>query len=405
MASGRLAIGALLAATAWAPAALAQETRHVDIDLTASVAHDSNVARSSAQLAALRHITPDDVTYSPALTVDLLLPVGRELVFLNGSTGYEFHDTNKRLDTERVDLTGGVRGHISFCNAELRGAYAIGQSQLSDLVVLTTIKNTLDTETAAVDVNCGRPSGVGVNFSASEIWANNSTVELGTTDHTTTSYSGGLFYGRPALGTVKLFGTYARTEYPNSIAGSLPGLKANNGYEINSGGVTLDRRLGARIEGTVTVAYSKVQPISSGQLGQASANFSGVTYQADLSYHPTSRISLSGSFARSVQPSNRPGNAYDIETRYRATAGYDLGNRFVLESSYEQREQVSHGITTVIALPLTNSTMKVISGSVRYIQNRHLSFILGGSNERNSTNNPLLDYNDDRVTLTADYRY
>ncbi len=403
MASGRLAIGALLAASACSSAALAQETRHIDIDLSAAASHDSNIARSSPQLAKLRGLTLEDNTYAPAVSVDLLLPVGREVVFLKGSTSYDFHENNKQLDAERIQLNGGARGQISICRTELTGGYTRGKSELTDLGLITTssVTNILELETLGVDLNCGHSSGLGVTFSGSQDWASNSSFELRTTDYTTSSYSGGLVYGRPALGTIKLFVSHSRTEYPHHLVG----LNSNLGYQLESGGITIDRRLGARIEGTITAAYSKVDPITSGGAGQNTTKFSGVTYSADLTFTPTSKLVTHATFTKAAKPSNRIGNAYDIETDYRLSAAYNLGTRFVLSLAGDERDLNSHGVSQLVALPLTNSKIKVLSAGVRYIQNRHLSISLDGSDERNTTNNPLFDYKDSRVALTADYRY
>jgi hypothetical protein len=391
----------MLAASALSSSATAQETRKFDVDLRAAVAHDSNVSRSSPQLAALRGLSLADTTYSPTLALDVLLPVGRESVFLKGSAGYVTHDRNSRLDAERFDFTGGVNARLNICSTKLTADYFRGRSELGDITVVNVVKNVLELKKASLDVHCARESGLGLTGSASYDWANNSTTQLKSTDYNTTSFSGGIYYTRPALGTITVFGNHSRTEYPSHLLQ----ITASPGYELTSGGVTFDRRLGARIEGTVTAAYSKVDPISAVLLGQPSIKFSGVTYSAELTFRPTSRLTTHGSFDRTVKPSNKIGNAYDLETVYRVSGDYTLGQRIVLSLAGEQRDSDSHGVSPLIALPLTNSTTKIITGSIRYRQSRRLSLSLEGGDERRETNNPLFNYTDNRIALSADFRY
>jgi hypothetical protein len=200
MTYGRLAIGAMLAASALSSSATAQETRKFDVDLRAAVAHDSNVSRSSPQLAALRGLSLADTTYSPTLALDVLLPVGRESVFLKGSAGYVTHDRNSRLDAERFDFTGGVNARLNICSTKLTADYFRGRSELGDITVVNVVKNVLELKKASLDVHCARESGLGLTGSASYDWANNSTTQLKSTDYNTTSFSGGIYYTRPRWG-------------------------------------------------------------------------------------------------------------------------------------------------------------------------------------------------------------
>src|SRR5579862_6034287 len=104
----RLAWVALVGAAASASAANAQLSpgqmvqgrvaRSVQFGASAAVDYDNNVARTSSALAAAEGIKPEDVTYTPSVNANVVLPVGRQALFLTGNLGYTGHQYNSQLD-------------------------------------------------------------------------------------------------------------------------------------------------------------------------------------------------------------------------------------------------------------------------------------------------------------------
>jgi predicted porin len=403
---GRLAIGTLLAVAAAYPALAAPAApppgsgRQFNVTLQGTVAYDDNEPRTSAALAAQRHLVLEDETYSPSLGLDMRVPVGREALFFNGTAGYIYHDKNTILDSERINLLGGVDARLSICQARLAGAYDRSLTSLEDIVLASTITDKLETERVGLDVNCGRRTGLGASFSASQNWGNHSALLEAVQDYRSHSYQAGVTYARPVLGVFTLFGNYQKSEFPHrpSVGGQL------DGYENVSGGVTYDRRLGARIEGTVTLAYSEVTQLVVNPLFP-SKDFSGATYSAALKYRATPRLSTDLLFERAIQPSNRIGSNYDLQTHYRVNGAYDLSKRLKLNIGYERKDVASSAIGLSTVNTLTNSKTNVVFGGVRYDLSRRISLALDLAQEQRKTNNPIFDYRDNHAAVTLRARY
>jgi len=402
---GRLGIGLIAAAAACQPAMAASGApqssgRQFDVMFMGDVTHDTNLPRTSALEAARSNLVLDDTSYTPNLSMNLRYPVGRQSLFLEGQAGYVFHQNNSVLDSERVNITTGVDTRISICSTRFSGGYARSLSDLQDITLATTITNKIRVETVSLNAQCGRRTGLGVNFTASEDWGDNSAAQMQVQDYRGENYSAGLTYTRPALGVVTLFASYGHSLFPNRprFGGE------EDGFDNTAGGITFDRHLGARIEGTATVAYSKVTELVHNPLLPA-RDFAGLTYSFNGKYRVTRKLSTDLLFERAIKPSTRIGSTYELRTDYRFNANYDVGRRFKLRGSYERVDDKSSATGPLVATTLTNSRANIVSGGVEYDLGRRISLTLDGAQEQRKTNNTLFDYRDTRVTAGVRVRY
>lgn len=403
MVRGRLAVGAILAAAAATSPALAAPAAKTSVDrfaigFNARVEHETNMTGVSEAEARSRGISPDDTIYTPSVNVALNLPLGRQLFYLDGYAGYVYHDKNTIYDSERLTLSTGLKGRFGPCQTEISGNYAHALSSFDDIVLGPTIDNILETKGAKLQATCARPTGLGVTGSVAYEVAENDQSLLKPQDYEQTSYLGGIVYTRPRLGSITVFGQHTRTEYNHR----LPLAGQTDGYEANTEGVTYERQLGARIQGTVTVSYSSVDGL--GGTGVTNSDFSGLTYSLAGSYRASSRLRFDTAFAREVTPSNRFGNSYDVGTRYSLKGTYDLGSRISTTLGFEQRDVDSKG-APVFAGNLTNSKIKIVSGGVTYRMNRRINLSLDAAHEQRDANDPRFEYDNTRVGLSAGVTY
>ncbi|HVV72183.1 MAG TPA: hypothetical protein VHI52_11910, partial [Verrucomicrobiae bacterium] len=84
----------------------------VEVDIL----YDSNVAGSSAQLAAQRGIERADITFTPRLDVNYFKQLGADSAFLAASAGYDFYQHNTLLNRERLDGVGGLNVRLADCD-------------------------------------------------------------------------------------------------------------------------------------------------------------------------------------------------------------------------------------------------------------------------------------------------
>ena len=405
MQNGRIVIGVLLAAIA-APAVAAPRqpeanNRQFDVSLNARIDYNTNLPRVSEAEAKARHLVLEDTTYVPSVNLDLRLPIGRQAFFASGSAGYDYHESNSQLDSERVALTAGFDTRLGPCRNRLSGSYQSSLSDLQDINLASAVTDQLEIKTAGLDVKCARPTGLGVTFGATETWTSHDLTQLAQQESRSEHYTAGLTYGRPALGNLTLFGSYGRTKFPRRplISGIEPG------YEVNAGGLTYDRHLGARIEGTVTISYSEVSQLVIDPAFPVK-DFSGATYSADLQYRPAPRLSTSLSFQRQVEPSNRLGNNYDLRTLYRLSGSYELGRRIRLTLGVERSDSDSSGGSAVAAANLlTKSRTNSAFGGIGYDLSRRVGVNLDARQEERKTNNARYNYDDTNVALSVHLKY
>jgi hypothetical protein len=264
-------------------------------------------------------------------------------------------------------------------------------TEVDDPVLVTTIENIQEAKRVETGLTCARGSGLGIALSASKEWVDNDLATFAQNDSETLSYMAAVTYGRPALGVLSVFVSHETTEYPDR--------PITSGYDLNSFGATFERKLGARIEGSITAAYTTID--FGNQLPFGDSKQTGATYSASLSYRASSRMRLHGSFDRAVTPSVSLGRSYDISEGYRLGGDYDIGSRLNLSVGGAHIEREAGGGFTVLPLSLTESTTKTIFAALRYKQSERLSFTLSAAHEERTTNAPQFDYTSDRIGITA----
>ncbi|MET3528119.1 outer membrane beta-barrel protein [Phenylobacterium koreense] len=373
----------------------------MDFGLRAELERDNNVSRSSATQAATQGISQEDTIFTPSVTVDVWVPVGRQAVFLKGAAGYSFYDKNDQLDRERASLNGGIEGGVGPCATTLTGDLIYGQREITDFDLSQVVGNVVRTTRVGLHVNCSAPTGLGAVFGASQEWTDNSASQLTSADAERQFLTGGLSYSRPALGTVTAFTNFEKIDYPNrQLLGG-----GSDGYEMTAVGVSYARRLGARIEGTASISYANVEPAASNLPGAPSIDFSGTTYSGDLSYRASSRMRFRGNFSRSVTPTLAIGQQYEVQTAYGLGMDYDIGSRFKLKLGVAQNESEAHGVSAAVPNVMTSSTTKMIYGALRYEQSRRLAFTLSARHEERDANTPQFNFNGERVGIAADLAF
>ena len=87
------------------------------VKVEADVVYDSNVAASSAALAAARGLAQADEIYTPSLDLNYVKQVGVDSFFLTGQAGYDFYQRNTILDRERLNAQSGFRAEVAVLPA------------------------------------------------------------------------------------------------------------------------------------------------------------------------------------------------------------------------------------------------------------------------------------------------
>ena len=392
----KVVVGVALGTAITSSTALAQEARKLDFSLSAQAEHHSNVALTDATQAALRGLSQEDTIFTPYASIDFYQPIGKQGVFLRGSAGYAFYEKNDVLNREQLDLTGGFRGQAGPCMGTLTGDYSRGINRIDDPILIDA-ENIQETKRATVELGCSRQTGLGVVASYSKEWTENDQALNKQQDSDRDSAMIGVSYSRPTLGTLTLFGTQEEVTYPNRLI--------DDGYDLSAIGVTYARMLGARIEGTVSIAYTTVDLHAQALPGFSDDNFETTAYSGSLTYRASSRLRFLGSFERSVTPSSGLGRSYDVNELYQLSGDYSIGSRINVNLGVARAERDLEGGLALPTIQLTESTTDALFAIVTYKQSERLSFRLTAGREERNTNAPQFDYTNDRIGVGVDAKF
>ena len=341
-------------------------------------------------------ITPDDWIYTPSVTVDILKPLGKESLFLRGSAGYSFYQKNPVLNAENLDLAGGANARLGPCRATITGDELRRRSELQYVIVTSpaTVRNIEDNHSIGGDATCLRPTGLGVSFSASQDWDQNSSAPFRSNDYQRSSFSGGLVFQRPTFGELSLSGQYGQTHYTNRLI-LVAGQLRQDGYNSVSGNLSFDRRLGARIQATLSVGYSTIQPYVPGEPG-----FSGLTYSADIAYRPTGRITAHLMASQQTTPTNIIGASFADTRMYLAEGTYRIASRLNFTLGASQSQSRYHGAALIPGVDLAEQTTRQVYSALRFDLSRRFTISANAQYEEGEANLLAYDYHATRVGVS-----
>lgn len=369
--------------------------RRVDLGLSAAATYDSNFLKRSndAPLFGLQQGERDELRLTPAVTVDVQMPLGRQSVRLNGSAGYDLYTNNSDLNREHIALTGGGNLRFSTCNADLGVTFARQQSDLADILIGERIKNAetrwlFDGQTTC-PVGVGLVPTIGVEHERVE----NSDPLRQTGNYTADGVRASIGFSRPALGDIAINAAFRRGRYDDRQAEA----GVSERIDTYTLGASFSRRVGSQLTGTVSAGYTKVDPNLPGV-----RPYSGPSWSADVTWTPGTRLQATFGASRSAQQSNLLNISYSIVDDYQAGAIYALGDRIRLSggASYTRRSLRDSPLTPQPLFRDEDRAYRLRAGA-SYIASRRLSFSLDAADERRRSSNRLFSYDNFTVALTT----
>ena len=365
-----------------------------EASVSMNILYNSNVARSDEELAAARGLTLADEMFTPALNFNIGRPVGPATLFVQGFASYLFHRVNTVLNSQSTNVVGGADAHFLSCDELLTGAYTGFQSDLTELSANVT-SNTVNSESVALKATCGGAVGFAPTATVSETWLTNSNILVQPNNSNTFSATGGLSYRQPSIGTLTAFGSFSQATFPNQPIG----FGQNYGYQIYSGGVTYDRRLG-RVEGSASLSYTSLVPNTA-----AAGGFQGLTYAVNGTYRMSPRLTLHAVISRATTPSSLVGSSYSVSEVYGGDVTYQMNTRISFQllgsnTSIHYLGQLNQPDTAA-----TNSVTNSVFAVANYKLNRRLSFSLNVGGNDYTVNIPGSNYTDVQAGLTVTATY
>lgn len=398
-------IGIALLGCASAVSAQSGSERRVNLSVSNRLTYDTNALRALAPTSDEDDDNGGDFILSPAVNMDILLPVARQSVFLSGSLGYDFYMSNSRLNRENIGLAGGVNlAAGNRCTGLLSVDYTRGQ--MDDLTFIDGFdpNNVIESRGYNARVNCGEGQGLTYGGGYRHMDSENSSTRRAISDYRSDTFDVSLGYSRPALGTISLYGSYTNTTYPNRVfivdSGTETGL-LEDGVEVYSAGIRGQRQIGALLSGMVSAGFTTVKPKLPGV-----SDFSGPSYSANLTFTPGTRMQFSLTAERSVDQSNLLNISYAITDSISLDAQYAMSDSFSLVGGvgYVKRRLEQSPVEDDLFTANNDKNWRV-SGGFRYSANRPWSLNGDISYSKRESDNNLFDYNSTRASLMVAYRF
>jgi Putative beta-barrel porin 2 len=384
-------------------AALAQNivTRNIGVTLNVQESYEDNVLRQPDFFPVPPGFTRDDFRLSPALQLDITQPVGRQTLTLVGAVGYDFYRRNTRLERERINLQAKANLAVGAnCKPDFGLAFSRQQSDLADFFALTDLRlrNREQRVTFSSAIKCGGQIGLrpGASFERSVVKNSSFLRRIG--NFNSTAIGASLGYVNPTLGELTLFGNYRRGNYPNR--GSFTGRpNVNERVGVYTGGLRLQRDLGDRLRGNISLGYTVAEPSLRG-----TRRFSGLSGSADLTAQIADPLQLVIGYARSVQQSNQLDVSFTVNDNYNLNASYVINPRLVLTAGAARAERKLRNSPLLQDNLLGEKDRTTqFSGGVRFTPTGPVSFSLNATRSKRRSDTGIFDFEASTVSLGINY--
>lgn len=349
--------------------------------------YDSNIARTSAALAARRGLVLSDERATPAVQLTVARPLGRNTISLTASAGYDFYRRNTQLNRERLSLGGTAQLAAGLCDVVVSPTVSRHQSDLADLAFLaqsgvTAVKNTETVQDYAGELRCGRREGLQPLFTVERSTGDNSNPRRRISDFRTFRYGSGLAYRNPILGDYSLRVSHDDTRYPDR-----PVLLGRGAFTVVRVDATGKRDIGAVLTATGSISYISLNPRQAGV-----ASFHGLGWNMALAAIVQPDLRLTASLARDVTPSLGTDALYQLGRQYSLGATYAVSHRlsFAVSGSIDKHNYA--GASMIFGPALIDSVQHTVTGTVALTPSRRLGFDLDVGYQTRDANGDGYDY-------------
>ena len=373
----------------------------MDINFSLEVRHDTNVARTNDVLATARGLKRADERVTPGIQVNVVRPLGRHTLSVNGFVGYDFYRHNTRLNRERIGISASAGINAGPCLLTLSPSIERRQSELNSVAFVNvpgvdSFKNTQTTQDYSAELRCGRRTGLRPLARYERVIGDNSNALRRISDFRSNKYSAGVGYTNPILGDFTV--TYDRdnTSYPRRFS---TGPNPFGGFHSDDVKITARRNIGSLIVANASLAYTHLRP----QLSNV-RSFNGLSWSLEATVRPTTRLSAELSFSNSVSPSLGAAAVYQRAQNVVLNATYALTPSTSVKASVSHGRHRYEGASTIYGPLLTNDTLTRFSAGVSYWWNRKVQFNIDVGHERRNANGTIYDYSSSYIALTTKYK-
>jgi hypothetical protein len=321
---------------------------------TLRTVYDTNILRIGDGFTPTNGGQREDLRISPLVDASFGLPIGRQQVFVAGSLGRDIYINNEQLNRTRYAVGAGLNLRAaSRCTATAAVNFDSRQALVTEVAEL--VPNLQETLSYGATASCQSPVGLGFGGTVRRLELRNDALTRSQLNYNAMLYSAQLNYALGNIGRFSATGTLNKVGYPTRPVLLVGGGVDTDGVDILSGRFGYQRELGSRLAVILGLSYleSRPQPGTVLQLAPTvppalpglvltptdRSKFTGLGYDAAITYRPSTRLTATLNAARNVQASANVGAQYQVQTNFGADIEYRLGSALSLGSgvTYDKR--------------------------------------------------------------------
>jgi hypothetical protein len=318
--------------------------------------YDGNILRRGDGFAPQPGEEKADYRISPSVSGEFGLPVGRQRLYVNALVGRDYYVRNEQLNRNRYQVGGGATlAAGSNCTALIDGE--IGSRQILVSEVSTLVPNAQETLSFGASGNCQSAVGLGFGGSVRRTQIRNDNLARQAFDLNGTAYSLQVSYGLGQIGRFSLSGSFNDVTYIGRQVFNTDVERIDDGVEVVSGRLGYEREIGTRLSLNAGLSYYESRPEPTTILSplvveqppappvvvlvpEDRSKFSGLGYDASLTYKPNERMAVIFAANRNVSASVNVGALAQVRTSFLLDVDYALasGIRLGAGGSFDKRD-------------------------------------------------------------------
>lgn len=276
----------------------------------------------------------DGYRLSPVASVRYVRPLGRQRLVAYGTYGRDiFFDVPFLGSRQRLLAGTAAQWQLGQrCQGVVSADYRDRVAIFDDVGFVTN--NNLRSLTLGGNANCQIGARIGIGGGAAYINQSNTIGDRAALDIRGESFNGSLSYGSPALGTLSLTAALTQRRFPNRVVLTPEGFEGDS-FQIVNYRLGYQRALGSRLRTALGIGYfqttprpeSQLVPLGPGLVLLPRAAASGLSFDGNLTYTPSPRLSARLLGRRSANASPNLGALVILSTAAQADADYRIGAR------------------------------------------------------------------------------
>lgn len=368
----------------------------IEVELSAQLRHETNVARTDAVRAELRGLTQADqrLALGTGLIVDRA--IGTFDVQLNAFAGYDFYNRNSELNRERLRLSGAFSYNAGPCVGRFLPEFRRAQSELAELSIVNapgieSVRNAQTEQTYRAELACGRSTGLRPAVFYERARGSNSNPLRGNSDFRAERFGVGVEYENPVLGEYTLSANRQDVGYPSRRTGVL---SANRGYRLDQLTLEGSRDIGAVIVAEFGVGYAHLKPDSA-----TMRDFKGLSWKLAATVTPLLPLQFRLNTEQTLSPTLSSESLYTRTRSFGVEAAFALTPRTSIMASLGRADRTYRGATSLIGPLLSEDQLDKAAIRLDFAPGRRLKFGLEAGHERRTANGQAYDFRNNFIAL------